>query len=89
MTDEAQRIENTGIKLKRISDQMKDVQLVVIGSSFGEHMISKRLLYVSCESKKSLSSHWLRTNKKIVYENPILFSVFPDGLCFFVVYILQ
>lgn len=31
--DEAQRIENIGIKLKLIKDQMKDVQLVVTGSS--------------------------------------------------------
>ena len=33
IVDEAQRIENIGIKLKLITDQMKDVQLVVTGSS--------------------------------------------------------
>ena len=31
--DEAQRIENIGIKLKLITDHMKDIQLIATGSS--------------------------------------------------------
>lgn len=84
--DEAQRIENIGIKLKLITDNMPDVQLVATGSSsfdlsnkINEPLTGRKFEYKMFPlSFGELSSHNGLLEEKRLIGNRLLYGCYPD-----------
>ena len=84
--DEAQRIENIGVTLKLITDQIKDVQLIVTGSSslelsskINEPLTGRKFEYFLFPfSQQELVNHNGELNENRLLENHILYGMYPD-----------
>jgi len=86
LIDEAQRIQNIGITLKLITDQIKDVQLMVTGSSALElsdnlsepltgRKFEYKLLPISCEE---MMMHTSLLEEKRLMAHRLVYGMYPD-----------
>jgi predicted AAA+ superfamily ATPase len=85
MIDEAQRIKNIGITLKLIHDKIKDVQLIVTGSSsleltgeINEPLTGRKLEFLLLPiSTGEMISHTDATTEKRLLELRLLYGMYP------------
>jgi len=84
--DEAQRIKNIGIKLKLITDQVKDVQLLVTGSSafelankINEPLTGRKWEYnlFPLSFEEMVNHHGLLTEKRLLTHR-LIYGYYPD-----------
>jgi len=84
--DEAQRIKNIGIKLKLITDQLKDIQLIVTGSSafelsneINEPLTGRKWEYrLFPMSFEELVNHHGLLKEKRLLTHRLIFGYYPD-----------
>jgi predicted AAA+ superfamily ATPase len=85
MIDEAQRVKNIGITLKLFHDKIKDVQLIVTGSSSleltgetGEPLTGRKYEYFLFPiSTEEMISHTDPTTEKRLLKNRLLYGMYP------------
>ncbi len=84
--DEAQRIKDVGIKLKLITDQMKDVQLLVTGSSafelaneVNEPLTGRKFEYklYPISFEEMVNHHGLLTEKRLL-KHRLVYGYYPE-----------
>ncbi len=86
MIDEAQRVKNIGITLKLFHDKIKDVQLIVTGSSSleltgetSEPLTGRKYEYFLYPlSTEEMVSNTDRTIEKRLLKNRLLYGMYPD-----------
>lgn len=84
--DEAQRVKNIGISLKLIIDQIKNVQLIVSGSSvlelaneINEPLTGRKWEYILYPlSFQEMSSHTSLLEEKRLLANRMIYGMYPD-----------
>lgn len=84
--DEAQRVKNIGISLKLIIDQIKNVQLIVSGSSvlelaneINEPLTGRKWEYIMYPlSFQEMSSHTSLLEEKRLLANRMIYGMYPD-----------
>ena len=84
--DEAQNIENIGIKLKLITDQLKDIQLIVTGSSsfdlankINEPLTGRKWEYrLYPLSFNEMVNHHGRMNEERLLYHRLVYGYYPD-----------
>jgi len=88
MIDEAQRIKNIGLTLKLIQDKIKDVQVIVTGSSalelsnkINESLTGRKYEYLllPISTVEMISYTDLMTEKRL-FESRLLYGMYPDVL---------
>lgn len=86
MIDEAQRVQNIGLTLKLITDQMKEVQLIVTGSSslelsnrINEPLTGRKFEYqLFSLSTKELVDYWGFIEESRNLETRLIYGNYPD-----------
>ncbi|MBC2716925.1 MAG: ATP-binding protein [Desulfobacteraceae bacterium] len=86
LIDEAQRVRNIGVTLKLITDQIKDVQLIVTGSSslelsnsINEPLTGRKFEFLLLPiSTREMTAYTSALEERRLLENRLTFGMYPD-----------